>query len=168
MIGLTSHKIAVDPIFFQNEIESHNALTSAEKEFLISIGQTPNDSTPVIQIPDSAIKKCNQGIVRYVGASVEEEFNIHIGDYVLFSGYTGTTVRLEGEGLLVLMNAEFVTCKILPPETDIPGLYFRDASGQFWTATHEMAIDMIRRTFEENGALDVKASRPETFTRGGT
>lgn len=167
MLGLTSLKIFVDPIFFKRETEERNVLTKKELEFLAEIGQEPMKGTPSLKIPEDAIKKCNQGIVRYIGREVEEKFDIRIGDYVLFSGYTGTTVRLDGEGLLILMSAEFVTCKILPPETDVPGLFFQDNEGQFWTATHEMAIDMIRRTFEENGALDVHASKPDTYVRGG-
>lgn len=147
MIGLLKHHIAVDPIFDPSVIEKENALSREEKEFLASQG-IPTDKAIDIQLPESTIKKCDQGIIKYVGKGVEEDFDLHIGDWVLFSGYTGTTLRLDGEGLLIIMKADAVTAIAYPPTTDIPGLYFTDGE-QFFTATHEMAIQLIRQTFEE-------------------
>lgn len=148
MIGLTKHNIAVDPIFDRDVTDAHNALTKEEREYLESQGIDYANNAPTFKIPESAIKKCDQGIVKYVGSEVSEKFDIHIGDWVLFSGYTGTTLRLEGEGLLIVMAATHVIAKVEPPSTEIPGLYFFDGQ-EYYTATSELAIDLIAKRFEE-------------------
>jgi len=98
MIKVPREKIAVSPIF------------------------DPDESPGGIIIPDIAKERCDQGMVKYIGADVED---IEIGDYVLFSGYTGTTVKLDGEGYLIIMHKDFVTCKVDNPDTDVAGLYFK-------------------------------------------
>jgi co-chaperonin GroES (HSP10) len=123
MIRLTENKIAVEPIW-------------------------DSDYSPsgLIIIPDEAKERCDQGIVKYVGPKVKD---LKIGDYVLFSGYTGTTVRLEGEGIFIIMREDFVTAIVEEPATDIPGLYFRDKNGEYWTATYEMAMRLMAKRLQE-------------------
>jgi chaperonin GroES len=97
-----------------------------------------------LYIPEIAQERADQGIVKYVGPDV---IDVKIGDYVLFSGYTGTTVKLEDEGLLIIMHEDFVTCLIFPPDTEVPGLYFRDKQGEYFPATYEMATTIIMHAF---------------------
>lgn len=104
-----------------------------------------NVSPGGIIIPEMAQERCDQGIVKYIGPDV---IDIKVGDYVLFSGYTGTNVRLEDEGILIILNEEFVTCLIYPPDTDIPGLFFRSKEGEYFTATYEMAMRVIMDAFQ--------------------
>lgn len=78
-----------------------------------------------IIIPDQAKDRLNQGFVKYRGPKVKE---VKIGDYVFFSGYTGTLTYIEGEGKFIIMPEKFIIATMVWPfkGTDIPGLYFRD------------------------------------------
>lgn len=53
--------------------------------------------------PDQAKWRPDQGIVKYRGHDVTE---VKIGDHVIFSGYTGTKLVIDGEGELVIMQEE--------------------------------------------------------------
>lgn len=132
MIGLIKDQIAVTPIFDP---------TYAGAEYA-----DPSLGKPVdLWIPDEARERCDQGIIKYVGPDVKEA---KIGMYVLFSGYTGTLIELENEGKLIIFREDFIVCEVLPPDTDVPGLYFRGPDGYF-TATYEMAMELISRAFRE-------------------
>lgn len=105
-----------------------------------------------IIIPEQARERCDQGIVKYVG---EECDFVRVGDHVLFSGYTGTLLQLEGEGLVIILPEEFVVAIIgydgnEVANTDIPGLYFRGKDGTYFTATYEQAMNLITRGLEES------------------
>ena len=128
MIRLVENKVAIDPIF-------------------------DSDYSPsgLLIIPEEAKDRCDQGIIKYIGPEVKD---YQIGQYVLFPGHTGTLMRLEGEGLLIIMREEFITCEILPPNTDIPGLFFRDATGEYWPATYEMATTLIARQFQDMNLIE--------------
>lgn len=123
MIQLIKNKIAVTPIF-------------------------DPDMSPsgLLYIPDIAKERCDQGIVKYLGP---ECVDAKVGDYVLFSGYTGTLLQLEGEGLLIIFPEDFVVARVHTPVTDIPGLYFQDYDGNYFTATYEQAMGLIAKAFEE-------------------
>src|SRR3990167_10210910 len=110
------------------------------------------DMTPsgLLYIPDTAKDRCDQGIVKYTG---EDCRLVKPGDHVLFSGYSGTLVSLEGEGLLIMLEERFIVCVIGSAVTDIPGLYFKDKEGQTWTATYEQAMNLIARAFEDDPDL---------------
>ena len=147
MIQLPYNKIACEPIF-------------------------DSDLTPsgLLYVPDTAKERCDQGIVKYVGIQKpnEETGELHFlggiqpGDYVLFSGYTGTLVELEDEGLLIIMPVEFIIAKILPPVTDIEGLYFKDKEGNYFTATHEMVMKLIANNYKnEEWRRKFKVSVPK-------
>lgn len=74
---------------------------------------------------DQYKERVDQGIVKYVGADVtEERYGFKVGDLVIFSGYTGTLVNIEGEGLFIIMPAKFVSCKIETEPTEVNGLFF--------------------------------------------
>lgn len=116
-----------------------------------------------IIIPDVAKQREDQGIVKYVGEDVKE---ICIGDYVLFSGYTGTSVYIEDEGHLIIMPEDFVVCRIDPPDTEVRGMYFRGVNGDYFPATYEMTMELIAQAFKDSlfsdrfKIKDLYASRP--------
>ena len=130
MIELTQDKVAIDPIF-------------------------DSDFSPsgLLIIPEEAKDRCDQGIVKYLGPDVK---HLKVGDYVLFSGYTGTNIRLEGEGVLIIMREDWVEAIVHPPETDIPGLFFQDREGNYWPANHEQATTLIARAYTDIRTVQLK------------
>ena|SRR2546421_5375127 len=100
-----------------------------------------------IIIPDMAKERVDQGIVKYIGSKVE---TVKIGDHIIFSGYTGTTLSLEDEGILIILPEEFVTA-IIDEHTpfDVNGLYFKDTEGNYFTATYEQALRLIAQSMNE-------------------
>lgn len=102
-----------------------------------------------IHIPDMAKTRTNQGFVKYVGPDVKA---VTVGDYVLYSGYSGTLTQLEGEGKLIIMPEEFIIAHISRlPNVIIPGLYFKDSkSGEFFAADYENSLNLIAQAFSEN------------------
>lgn len=105
-----------------------------------------------IWIPEQARERCDQGIVKYIGKDVKE---VSEGDHILFSGYSGTLLDLEGEGTLIILPERYVVAKIAYDGTevanvDISGLYFRDTEGHYWPATYEMASRLIAKSLEES------------------
>ncbi len=125
MITLTGDKVAMIPIFDPDKVGS-------------------------IYIPDQAKERVDQGIIKYLGPDVPPE-EYKIGDYCLFSAYSGTMIQLEDEGLLIIMPAEFLTCKLEPPDTEVPGLYFRSPDNEVFTATYEQAMNLIAEAFINEG-----------------
>ena len=61
-----------------------------------------------IVIPDTAAEKPDQGEVMAVGPGKKNEegkvtpVDVKVGDKILFGKYSGTTVKIEGEELLVM------------------------------------------------------------------
>lgn len=107
MINLLRNKVACVPIF-----------DSSDSGFK---GYDGKD----IKLLDQYKERVDQGIVKYVGAGVtEEKYGFKIGDLVIFSGYTGSLVNIEGEGLFIIMPARFVSCKIETEPTEVSGLFF--------------------------------------------
>lgn len=86
----------------------------------------PDISKGGIIIPNEAKDRSDQGIIKYLGADCDE---FSIGDYVLFSGYTGTNVEIEDEGQFAIMQKDYVVAKLHPPNYQVPGLYYRDKKG---------------------------------------
>jgi len=101
----------------------------------------PDKTAGGIWIPDMAKERVDQGIVKYVGADVSL---VDIGDHILFSGYTGSLVNLDGEGTLIIMEEDFITAKLCEPaQVEISSLYFRGVGGEYFPCTYEMAMEMI-------------------------
>lgn len=119
MIKLTGNRVAVTPIL------------------------DPDKSSGGIWIPDVAKERSDQGIVKYVGPDVK---NLKPGDYILFSGYTGTVVNFgDVEGVLIFFREEFAVCKLGNVNTAIPGLYFRERFDP------RILKDQIRNLFQKHG-----------------
>jgi co-chaperonin GroES (HSP10) len=137
MLKVNKNNIAVVPVFY------------------------PDKSEGGLWIPDIAKKRANQGVVKYVGSEVTD---IKVGDYVLFSGYTGTTVRLAGgEGVVIIMHKDFVNAKIeLGENIEVPGLYFYDKKSDiFFNATYEAAVVLLAQALEDTAKkLNVIADKP--------
>jgi co-chaperonin GroES (HSP10) len=122
-----------------------------------------SDQTPGgLWIPDIAKKRANQGVVKYIGSEVQD---ISVGDYVLFSGYTGTTVRLSGgEGIVIIMHQDFVNAKIvLSDPIIVPGLFvYSKADDMFFEVTYESAVPLLARALEDFGKkLNVVTDKPK-------
>jgi co-chaperonin GroES (HSP10) len=62
-----------------------------------------------IWVPDQAKQRTDQGVVRYKGPDVKGLF---LGDHVLFGGYTGTKISVEGEGVFFIMREDDVVARI--------------------------------------------------------
>lgn len=78
-----------------------------------------------IIIPDIAKERCDQGIVKYIGPDCKY---CKIGMYVVFSGYTGSLIKIEDEGddRLIIMPEDFITCELTDiPTTPVKNLYFK-------------------------------------------
>jgi chaperonin GroES len=65
-----------------------------------------------IVIPDSATEKPSQGEVLAVGPGKKldngnvQNVDLNVGDKVLFGQYAGSTVKLDGEELLIMNESE--------------------------------------------------------------
>jgi co-chaperonin GroES (HSP10) len=121
MITLSGNKVAVVPLFDPDRYGS-------------------------LYIPEGAKERVDQGIVKYLGPKCE---HVKIGDHVIFSGYTGSTIEVEGEGIMIFMPEDFISAVLESPVSDIPGLYFRTANGEYFTATYEQAMRLIAEAFRD-------------------
>lgn len=109
------------------------------------------DTTPSgrIIIPEIAKERCDQGIVKYTGPNCKW---LKPGDYVLFSGYTGTALHDEEEGTLIVFREEFAVAVIadsLVDNTEVPGLFFKGSDGVYFPANYEQAMGLIAQALQE-------------------
>lgn len=151
MLRLLRGKIACTPIFDTNDT-----------------GIKGHDGTNIVLL-DKYRERVDQGIVKYIGKDVTvDRFGFGIGDHVIFSGYTGELVSIEGEGLFILLPARFVTCTVQTEPTEVPGLFFEDEAGEFFPATYEMSVPLLARAIEQAPwrNIDVKAHKPALVDYG--
>lgn len=122
MITLVKRKIAVKPILDPDKIGS-------------------------LYVPDVAKERSDQGIVKYVGPNVKD---VKIGDHILFSGYTGTTVQFEndGDGVLIIFDERFTVCILNGPDTNVNGLYFRGVVDAEDDAEMDFKIEIVLAGFK--------------------
>ena len=72
------------------------------------------DRTPSgLWVPDQAKQRIDQGIVKYRGPDCVD---IVCGDHVFFSGYDGTKISIEGEGVLLIMRETYIRAVLLDGE----------------------------------------------------
>lgn len=181
MLKIPRGKIACIPIF--DRLDSG---VKGYEDAIAAHGYQKPKSGNIITL-DQYRERCDQGIVKYVGIgvskkedgtvmSLEEEFGFHIGDHIIFSGYTGELVSFEGEGLFIIFPAKFVTATVFTEPTAIPGLYFKTAKDElpppgagiltatqivqegYFPATYEMAMQLIA---EAMTPLKIKKDRPK-------
>lgn len=146
MLGLLGKKIAVQPL-----------------------SDPDTTSSGLLYIPETAKEREDQGIVKYVGPEVE---TLKPGDYVLFSGYTGTQLLVENE-MVIIMPEDAVQAIVIDPElpnTTIPGLFFQSKDGYF-PANYEQIFYLIARAIKDTQAFQsrflgkMRESAQETLTR---
>lgn len=116
-----------------------------DKIAVLYIGD-PEKTKSGLYIPDVARERADQGIVKYVGPDVK---GIKVGDYVVFSGWTGTVLHMEGEGGMIILPEDQVECIVHPDATPISGLFHMSREGGFFPATYESALDLIRQQYWE-------------------
>ncbi len=128
MIAVLGNKVAIKPLY------------------------DPDVSPGGIIIPEQAKERCDQGIVKALGPRVSETSpELRLSMHVLFSGYDGTLIELEDEGIFLIMPVDFIRCIIYAPNIgDIPGLYFKDRDGEYWTATYEQAQELTAQAIESS------------------
>ena len=135
-----------------------------------------------IFIPEIAKERTDQGVVKYVGKACEFA---KVGMFVIFNGYSGTAFKVENQESnllerLIILDEDFIYAELQElPTTDIPGLFFCDVNGKYFTATYEMAMDLIARSFAEadwrqwvpktRKGINVvtKPPKPEEIKKGG-
>lgn len=100
-----------------------------------------------LHLPDTTRLRSDQGIVKYVGP---DQDIIKPGMYVVYDAWTGTTAHIEGEnGLIILADEESIVCELHPPATQISGLYHKNVNGEYFPATYESSIELIREQYDE-------------------
>ena len=112
------------------------------------------DKIGSLYIPESAKSRVDQGVVKYIGPNVK---SVRIGDYVTFSGYSGTLLDIADpehpdhpSETLIILGEDFIYAVLDDlPSTDVPGLYFLDRDNTPFTATIEMALELISRALSE-------------------
>ena len=164
MIKLIKSDIAVVPIFDPDELVKR---AYREKVKLRSFDGGFEDvevtGTSRIIVPEQAKERCDQGIVKYVGPEVKD---IKIGDYVIYSGYTGTLIQLENEGKLIVFPERFAIAILPdPPVTSVTGLYFRDSTnGEYFEATYEIMMELLAQAFKNadwHHGFHVRSEKPK-------
>lgn len=107
----------------------------------------------VLHVPDTAKGRADQGIVKYIGEGCKL---VSVLDHVLFSGYSGTLVDIEGEGQLIFMPEKFVTCIVHDNPLMISGLFVKnlpftnlDEVPTYSKATFESIVELVTRQYQE-------------------
>lgn len=152
MISLAGNKVAVIPIRDPDKIGS-------------------------LYVPEIAKERVDQGIVKYMGPKCE---HTKIGMYVTFSGWSGTLIQFQDPDTqryedLIIIPEDFVYAEIVDDRPlDIPGLYFQDNEGKYWTPTYEMVLELLHQAVKEtewSQNLKIKSRKPDkaeyTKLRGG-
>lgn len=149
MLRLPRGKIACVPIFDSDDtgikgVEGHVDPLGASMGF--------KQGGESIHLLDKYRERVDQGIIKYMGDGVTiERFGFTIGDHIIFSGYTGELVSIEGEGLFILLPARFVVATVQTEPTEVPGVFFQDAlSGEYFPATYEKVIDLATKAIEQS------------------
>ncbi|HEC63664.1 MAG TPA: hypothetical protein ENI23_00055 [bacterium] len=157
MLKLSRNRVACIPIFDSSDS---------------GIGGTEKGSDS-IKLLDEYRERVDQGIVKYVGAGVTREKNgFGVGDMVIFSGYSGELVSIEGEGLFIILPARFVVAHIEPEPTVVSGLYFMSpgkasksfpfgTTGEYFPATYEKAMELIAKALGETSVIKIAKDRPD-------
>lgn len=169
MLKLPKNKVAIVPIFDHDTISKKglSALSPFELQLAKKLGIKPTGDSH-IHVPEQAKERCDQGVIKYVGEGVP---NLKPGDYVIFSGYTGTLTQIEGEGLLIIMHHRFIEATIMMNQEAlvVAGLYFKtyyigESVPSYEPATYEAALALLTQAITEaNEPLKIKpVSEPTT------
>jgi co-chaperonin GroES (HSP10) len=107
----------------------------------------PDVSEGGIIIPEIAKERADQGIVKYVGPNVRY---LKPGDYVLFSGYAGVKIWLEGEGAFIICFETEIQAILYDEPTTLTNVYFRAPDGTYFQATYEMVHEVLVRDISQS------------------
>ncbi len=121
-------------------------ITVLAKQVAVAGIADPSKTKSGLYIPDMAKERTDQGVVKYVGKDVKE---VKVGDYVIFSGWTGTALLIEGEGTIILLPEDQVEAILHPINTNVAGLFHVSKDGGFFPATYESAVDMLRMQYAD-------------------
>ena len=156
MLKLLRNRVACVPIF-----DSSDSGIKGYENADPALGYQKPKSGNIVLLDDYR-ERVDQGIVKYVGAGVtREKHGFGIGDMVIFSGYSGELVSIEGEGLFIILPARFVVATIVTEPTVVSGLWFRDSStGNMFEATYEKAMELIAKALEETSTIEISKDRP--------
>jgi co-chaperonin GroES (HSP10) len=69
-----------------------------------------------IVIVDEAKSRCTQGIIKYIGPACTSDYAV--GDYVIFSGYSGDIIRFD-EGLALVLPEDAIEGKVVAIPEDL-------------------------------------------------
>jgi co-chaperonin GroES (HSP10) len=166
MLIIPKNKIAVIPIYDPSDWGTDHALRPGSKVILHGEEVTAGEIV-TLQKLDESKERCDQGIIKYVGSD-SREHGFEIGQYVFFSGYTGTLVQLAGEGRLIMLpyrNVDFIIPE--PENITVHGLYLRvvTPSGYAYQegVNYETILQMVADEFSRlEIALPVKQRSKET------
>ena len=161
MLKLPRNRVACVPIF-----DSSDTGIKGYENADPALGYQKPKSGNIILL-DEYRERVDQGIVKYVGAGVtREKYGFGIGDMVIFSGYSGELVSIEGEGLFIILPARFVAATIITEPTVVSGLYFMSPgkasksfpfgpTGEYFPATYEKAIELIAKALGETSTIKI-------------
>jgi co-chaperonin GroES (HSP10) len=179
---LLPKRVAIIPIRDPSEIDATMGFTKAEMDYIQKEGIQLKQGS--IIIPEQAKERTDQGIIKYIGDDVRD---LKVGDYVIFSGYSGTLFHFTGEGPrgeqvsedLIIVHSDFIFGVLDEvPYTPVPGLYFktRDPDNKviYEPANYEVAVSLIRDAFRNKewlSRIDIVTPKPKpeeyNVTRGG-
>lgn len=96
-----------------------------------------------LYVPDMAQQRVDQGIVMYRGPLTTGE--VVVGDHVLFSGYDGTQIVVEGIGLLYVVEEMYIQ------------LVFNDEEVRY-LFTKAQVMEMVKKAKGDSEARDFEFS----------
>ena len=90
------------------------ALQPLEDRIIVKPGEAEETTVSGLVIPDTAKEKPMQGEVLAVGPGARDEdgdlvpMSVQVGDRVLFGKWSGTEVKIDGEDLLIMKEADIM------------------------------------------------------------
>ena len=101
----------------------------------VIVKRLENETTTAsgIVLPDNAAEKPDQGEVLAVGPGRVEDgktiaMTVKVGDTVLFGKYSGQTVKVDGEEVLVMKEDDLFAVAALSIQAQTPGAWADDAN----------------------------------------
>jgi chaperonin GroES len=112
----------------------------------------PDVTSGGIIIPSMAKERVDQGIIKFIGPSVEDE-SLTIGKHVLFSAYDGTLILDEEEGELIIMPETAIKAILNISDVFVPGVYLKSTDGEYFETTYHALIEFAAMAMRESGVL---------------
>jgi co-chaperonin GroES (HSP10) len=131
-------------------------LRPLKNKVIVEVIPEPTETKGGLIIPDVAIGRFKQGIVKGVGPECKE---VKFGDYVLFSGYSGTLVDVADDHTgrnreyAIVIPEDFITCVLEPNlgRTPVPGLYLKDSQdGSYFGCDIFLALRLIAQAIGDS------------------